>query len=175
MKTHRDTLVETVLAGQQSITSSAQSATAAYWLRLDLTMTQLKSVFALHRQGPMPVGGLAEALSVGLSAASILVDKLVQQALAERHEDPKDRRRTVVTLTPGAEQLVIQLRQGSSQFLRKLCSQMADDDLQALAQGVSALATIGRAQTRTGLSSDCQGKVLEREMDYKRVPRSKKR
>jgi DNA-binding MarR family transcriptional regulator len=148
MRTQRDLLIDQILEAQNSILRAAQNATDASWLRLDLTMAQLKALFALHQHGAMAIGHLAELLDVGLSAASILVEKLVQHSMVERREDPADRRRSVVRLTAGGEQLITQVRQGSHTLFREWCTRLSSTDLKALAQGFDALAQVALAQSQ---------------------------
>jgi DNA-binding MarR family transcriptional regulator len=148
MRTQKDLLIDQILEAQNSILRAAQNATDASWLRIDLTMAQLKALNALHQHGAMAIGHLAELLDVGLSAASILVEKLVQHSMVERREDPADRRRSVVRLTPGGEQLITQVREGSHQLFREWCARLNSTDLKALAQGLDALAQVAMAQSQ---------------------------
>src|SRR3954463_2155864 len=57
------------------------------WLELDLTMSQVRAMIALSQRESMSIGTLAELLGIGISAASQLVERLVQQGLVERRED----------------------------------------------------------------------------------------
>ena len=95
--------VEAVLQAQQGVMRTLFESSADEWLGLDFTMAQLKALFALQHSGEIPVGGLAERVRVGLPAASIMVEKLVQLGLVARREDPQDRRRTLIALTPEGE------------------------------------------------------------------------
>ena len=68
------------------------------WLLLDLTMAQLKAVILLVQSGGLRSRELADGLGVAPSAATPLVDRLVEQKLAQRHHDPDDRR--IVRIRP---------------------------------------------------------------------------
>ncbi|MDI3317089.1 MAG: MarR family transcriptional regulator [Bacillota bacterium] len=116
-----------------------QGADASGWLALDLTMGQVKGLFALVRHGPMPVGRLAEVLGVSEPTASALVDRLVRLELARREEDRRDRRRTLVSLSARGEEQVAALRHGSQRWLERSLDLLADEDLEALARGLEAL------------------------------------
>src|SRR6185436_14811725 len=61
------------------------------WRYLDLTMAQLKAVMLLCRTGRARSRELADGLGIAPSAATPLVDRLVEQKLARRVDDPKDR------------------------------------------------------------------------------------
>jgi DNA-binding MarR family transcriptional regulator len=76
------------------------------------------------------VAALAVALHCDRSNVTAMVERLVQRGLAERHEDPHDRRSKVVQLTAaGAEMRLTVMRQlhDDSAF-----SALADDELAAL-------------------------------------------
>ncbi len=134
------------MEAQQTIMKALMENSASEWLQLDLTMGQVKALFALRCVKAMPIGGLAERLKIGLPAASSVADKLVQLELAERHDDPSDRRRTFIELTPQGEQLLNRLHQGRHNQLRAWLAQMHEADFAALAQGLEALVEIISAE-----------------------------
>src|SRR5215470_14883981 len=72
---------------------------APVWLQTDMTVAQLRALFVVADFGPIPIGGVAARLGIGLPAASSLVDRLVDQGLVKRREDPADRRRTLAEPT----------------------------------------------------------------------------
>ena len=141
----RDQLIDNALQAQKQIVQAMHAAAEPTWLQLDLTMAQLKGLFALA-DGPMSIGQLAEALGSGKPAASILVERLVQLGLVERAEDLLDRRRTIARVTSQGEELVARLRQGGRDRLRAWLSRLGDDDLAALVQGLQALATVASGE-----------------------------
>lgn len=147
METDRKLLVEKVLQTQKTLFLAVQAAGLSPWLELDLTMSQLKGLFLLATDGPMMVSQLGSALGIGKPAASILVDRLVQLGLVERTEDIADRRRTLVQLSPRGEELVRQLHQGRYERWSAWLNQLSDDDLNALIQGLSALAKVATADS----------------------------
>jgi MarR family transcriptional regulator, organic hydroperoxide resistance regulator len=135
----RDQLIDNALQAQKQIVQAMHAAAEPTWLQLDLTMAQLKGLFALA-DSPMTIGQLADVLGSGKPAASILVERLVQLGLVERAEDALDRRRTIARVTARGEELVARLRQGGRERLRTWLSRLGDDDLAALVQGLRALA-----------------------------------
>ena len=135
----RDQMIDNALQAQKQIVQAMHAAAEPTWLQLDLTMAQLKGLFALA-DSPMTIGQLADVLGSGKPAASILVERLVQLGLVERAEDALDRRRTIARVTARGEELVARLRQGGRERLRTWLSRLGDDDLTALVQGMQALA-----------------------------------
>jgi DNA-binding MarR family transcriptional regulator len=130
---------------------------APAWLHTELTFAQLRALFTLADYGPTPIGRVAGRLGIGLPAASSLVDRLVEQGLVRRREDPLDRRRTLAETTGAGQALAQRLRQGSREALRAWLEQMDGDDLAALVRGLEALFSIGGASGRRVVEGDRVG------------------
>ncbi len=141
MNGRHDSLVDEALRAHKEVIQAAHATTESCWLHLDLTITQLKGLFALADEGEMIVGRMAEALRIRRPAASILVEGLVQLGLAERIEDPADRRRAIVRLSSRGDELAGMLQQGERRHMRAWFTRLDDDDLAALTHGLRALTT----------------------------------
>ena len=140
METH-DELVEKILELFKGFARSRQGI-APVWLEAGLSIAQLKTLMVLSCEGRSAIGQLADTLSVSLPTARHLVDRLVHAGLPERAEDPTDRRRMLVQLTPGGEDLCGRLRQGNQQPFRLWLTQLSQEDLAALYQGLQALTRV---------------------------------
>jgi DNA-binding MarR family transcriptional regulator len=149
MDIDRQTLIEEAQRSQRLVFMAIQQVAMPYWLQLDLTMAQLKGILTLASTGSTTVSHFATILQIGRSAASLLVDRLVQDGLVERTGDTEDRRRTLIRLSPRGEDLVAQLRQGRGRLhpLAAWLQRLSDNDLLALTQGLRALAHEARAAT----------------------------
>jgi len=108
-------------------------------LSLELTMGQLKAMVTVTMYGPQPVGELGRRLGISEPAASLLVDKLAELGLAVRERDPLDRRRTLVTATPTAEELSSRLREGRHEPVARWLSALSTTELKGLASGLNGL------------------------------------
>jgi DNA-binding MarR family transcriptional regulator len=140
--TNREQTVDRITQVWRDIFRAINFLDMPEWLSLDLTMAQLKALFALAGGGPMPVGALGQALGVQLPAASHAADSLVRLELARRYEDPEDRRRTFVELTPRAQTLIEAMREGRRGLFRGWLAELSDDDLAALLRGLQAVADV---------------------------------
>jgi MarR family transcriptional regulator, organic hydroperoxide resistance regulator len=136
----REQMISDIVRASQAVFRALNPYTASEWLGLELTMAQLKALFALAGQEPMTVGALGQALQIQLPAASHAVKSLVRLGLAQRLKDENDLRCTYIHLTPYAEDLVDQLRQGSRDAFRSLLAGLTDDELAAAQRGLGALA-----------------------------------
>ncbi len=65
----------------------------------NISMSQIGTLFHLQRKGIMGVTDVGAHLGITSAAASQMIEKLVQQNLIERTEDPHDRRVRQLTLT----------------------------------------------------------------------------
>lgn len=143
---HHALIVEAIET-HNTIFRAFQAQTTPEWLRLDLTMAQLKAVLVLAYERSVTIGTLAQRLGVGLPTASHLTERLVQAGLAERIEDSADRRRTLAQLSAQGHELVAQLRQGSDDQLYGYLAQLSADELSGLLQGLHGLARVVAAPT----------------------------
>jgi DNA-binding MarR family transcriptional regulator len=144
----RDALVERTMERWSALFHALQAASGPAWPAVELTLTQLKALFTLAGEGRRTVGELARDLGIGHAGASLVVDRLVRLGLAERSEDPADRRRTVVRLSARGEDLVARLRQGRREQIRRWLERLSERDLTVLAEGLRAL--VAAAETDAG-------------------------
>ncbi len=147
MSIDREHLIEDAFRAQHEVFSAVMAAATPFWLGLDLSMAQVRGLMILAASESTTVSQVAERLGIGRSATSLLMERLVQAGLVARAEDTRDRRRTLVRLSPRGEELMSRLRQGEGKPmpLKTWLSRLSDPDLVALAQGVSALAAEVRA------------------------------
>lgn len=110
------------------------------WLRLGLPAAQLKALVTIASGGGLSITGLATSLGIGEPAASQVVEQLVRRGYVAREQDREDRRRAVVTVTDAGRELVSELRQGRREHVHEWLASMSDDDVHALARGLTALA-----------------------------------
>ena len=109
------------------------------WIRLGLPAAQLKALVTIASGDGLSITGLAMSLGIGEPAASQVVEQLVQRGYVARKQDPVDRRRAVVTVTESGRDLVSGLRLGRREHVHEWLASMSDDDVSALARGLSAL------------------------------------
>src|SRR5687768_14596787 len=91
-----DRLLELTVLFQQDLSSSLGP--------MGLTPARAHLLWELHHRGPSHQQALATALDVSARNVTGLVDAVEAAGFAERRPHPRDRRATLVTLTPrGAE------------------------------------------------------------------------
>ena len=134
---------------------------APEFLEIAITMPQAKLLYLLGASGDLHMSELVLRLGVSLSTISGLVDKVVDQGLATRREDPVDRRQVVVGLTPTGRDFIDRFRELNARQMRELLELLGDEDLArvkdtlaALAAAASRLAALkAPASARTSVAS----------------------
>jgi DNA-binding MarR family transcriptional regulator len=104
-----------------------------------LSMSQLGALFQIRRRGSSGVTDLGDDLGVTSSAASQMLERLVQQGLILRSEDPSDRRVKQIVLTEKGIQVLqesIRARQG---WLSDLAETLSDAEKEAIIAALNIL------------------------------------
>lgn len=65
----------------------------------DMSFSQLNAIYRLYRNGSQTIAQIAAGADLSHTAASRMVDRLVQAGIVERNEDPANRRQKRVELT----------------------------------------------------------------------------
>ncbi len=112
------------------------------FLGVDITMSQAKIVLLVVGAGELHMAELVRRLGTSLSTVSGHVERLVEQGLVARRDDPADRRQVVVTATPAALELAERFDQINSRQLRLLMDRLTPEERGDVAR---AFAHLGRA------------------------------
>ncbi len=85
-----------------------------------VSMPQIGAMFHIRQRGACGVSAVGDELGVTSAAASQMLDRLVQQKLIERSEDPSDRRNKQIVLTEKGHALLQQSVRARQDWLREL-------------------------------------------------------
>ena len=119
------------------------------WIELSLTIAQLKSLFFIVDKGTTNFKKLAEALSVTPPNITGIIDRLVEQGLVSRTENPEDRRVILLQATDKGRQLLNTLKENRTNQMMQILANLSTEELAALALGLSALLKAAKADTNT--------------------------
>ncbi|GAA3262202.1 MarR family winged helix-turn-helix transcriptional regulator [Nonomuraea helvata] len=100
----------------------------------NLTIRQLHVVMLLSLNGSASGQDLAHHLGVSLGTVTGIVDRLVAQGLATRHEDPQDRRVRRVELSPAGTALIEEINNAGFEHYRRILDHLDTDTLRSLEQ-----------------------------------------
>jgi DNA-binding MarR family transcriptional regulator len=98
-----------------------------------VTLHQLGALRHLVKHGPLTMNDIATRMEISPSAATQLVDRLVQHGLAERAPDPDDRRALRVAASGSALAAVRAFEKERSKQLAALLASLSEDELDVIA------------------------------------------
>jgi MarR family transcriptional regulator, organic hydroperoxide resistance regulator len=136
----RNLVIEQAVTAYLAFWATLLQEADPFWFQVDLTIAQAKCLVLLEIRKEITIGGIADALNVARPSASILVEQLVQARFATRVEDPADRRRSLVRLTPDGRDLANRLLFDKEQLMARSFAALQPSELTALAVGFKALA-----------------------------------
>lgn len=128
------------------------------WMGLNLTVPQLKSLFFIANHRDTSPGKLAVALGVTPANVTGIIDRLVEQGLVLRKENPNDRRALVLRVTEKGEALLANLRERRTTRMLEILSHMSAEDLSYLARGLASLVEIAEIMDREKWQNNQQSK-----------------
>ena len=135
----KEELIETILQLTDRAFRELLPMVPKEWLRLDLTMPQLKVVFFLFIGGPSRMSEIATALDVSLATATGVVDRLVERGIVLREGHPEDRRVVICRLSEKGEKLISGLWHLSRERAAELMSALPSSKLQLMTESLKAL------------------------------------
>ena len=110
-----------------------------YAREIGLSMSQHGALFHLNSMGTSGVTDLGEHLGVTSAAASQLLDRLVQQDLIQRSEDPHDRRVKQIVMTDKGCRVLNDGVRARQAWLDDLANTIPDDEKEQILIGLDAL------------------------------------
>lgn len=113
--------------------------TIRYARESGLSMSHIGAIFHVHRIGSCGVTEIGEHLGVTSAAASQLLDRLVEQGLVERSEDPEDRRVKRIKLTEKGQLLFEEGVRARQRWLDDLAMTLSDQERDTITSALSTL------------------------------------
>jgi DNA-binding MarR family transcriptional regulator len=153
---NRSEIVDTVVKAYMELFVAMQFNAVSHWLMLELTFAQARALFMLAARKELTVSQLAKLLDVGKPTASILVQQLVERELVTRTEHEMDRRQTIIRLSPKGEQIGAGRRMEREKQWQRWLVQLSDEELTALAHGLSAIVVVVKKELENDLQQGTQ-------------------
>jgi DNA-binding MarR family transcriptional regulator len=120
-----------------------------------LSTPQIHALMYIFHAGECQVSEIGDLADVSNAAASQLVERLVQQGLVNRREDPKDRRNKLITLSEIGRGLFHESVM-SYRFLMEIMALLTPEQRQAVHDGFMLLAQAGRQLQKAHESEENQ-------------------
>jgi DNA-binding MarR family transcriptional regulator len=103
------------------------------------SMSHLGAMFHIHNIGSCGVTDLGDHLGVTSAAASQMLERLVQQELILRTEDPNDRRVKQIVLTDKGNRVLEEGIRARQRWLDDLAETLSDDEKETIMLGLNIL------------------------------------
>jgi DNA-binding MarR family transcriptional regulator len=104
-----------------------------------LSMSQVGALFQLSHRGMSSVSNIGGRLGVTSAAASQMLDRLVQQGLIARSEDPNDRRAKQVVLTERGGRFIDEAMKARQRWFQSVAEEMSAKERQTVVAGLRIL------------------------------------
>ena len=111
-----------------------------------LSLPQFRALAFLDRNPGCCLSEVAVHLGVARPTASVIVDRLVRRRLVVRNDDPQERRRIVLTLTPEGTRLLHQARNATRSWIATLLAESSETELRQIAEGLMLVGEAFRAK-----------------------------
>lgn len=133
-------LIKEIVRLQKQIGHAVGQHALSSWMDMSLTIGQLKSLFFIDSERTTNLRKLAAFLGTTPPNVTGIVERLVEQGLVTRQDNPDDRRMLMLQTTDKSKALLAKLRENGINRLSGILAQLSLADLSALAQGLTALA-----------------------------------
>lgn len=143
--------VEAVLAASRVLVGVAVRSLAP--VENTVTLTQFRALVIMASRGPMHLAALAKAMQVHPSNATRACDRLVASGLANRRDNPADRRHLLLTLTSPGRQLVDGVTDRRRAAIQQILQRMPPAACTPVAAGFARFAAAGGEPEHTDLWS----------------------
>ncbi|WP_309571465.1 MarR family transcriptional regulator [Deinococcus sp.] len=131
----------------------------------ELSFSQVTALHQLRAHAALSIGGLADLTGLSLPAASHLTDRLVQRGLAERRENPDDRRAKMLALTPAGHDFLDHMDRRINETYQQVFARVAQPLIEVAADNLEAVlrelrSQDQRSQDQRGGPASPQGPAL---------------
>jgi DNA-binding MarR family transcriptional regulator len=111
-----------------------------------VTVAQCHVLLEVEASGEAAIGTLADSLELDASTLSRTVDGLVRAGLIERREDPENRRRQLVRLTPAGREKADFINGSCDSFYRDLLRRLPEGQANAVLSALPLLVEAFRTE-----------------------------
>lgn len=132
--------IERIASIYATLMHRVASAHAPEFVGVGVTMSQAKVLYLVQAEPDIRMSGLAARLGVTLPSLSGVVDRLVDQGLLTRRDDPADRRQALVRITDAGIGELELFRELNDRQVRNLLARLDPVDLDVVERALHVLA-----------------------------------
>ncbi|MDB5081036.1 MAG: yfiV [Chloroflexi bacterium] len=142
MDEKRQKINQHVVEYQKIFMQAMQGGPMPEFLGSDMTMPQFKILFLLQSRGRLRMSEIAHALGKNISTATGIVDRLVEQNIIQREEDPEDRRAVLTRLTSHGQELYETFSRSRQQNIQRILDRLTTEELAVIEQAMRLMARV---------------------------------
>lgn len=135
----RETLIDLLFEVMNKFRGFSMHNNIYFARQNNLSMSQMGTMFRLHRNGPTGVSQIGSELGISSAAVSQMLERLVQQGLVQRTEAPNDRRAKVIDLTPLGRQMVDEVHGGVRRSIMQVIFEMDNEEAQKVSEALTLI------------------------------------
>jgi DNA-binding MarR family transcriptional regulator len=136
--------IERAIAGYTQLVELLSASRTPEFPDPQVTMAQMRVLMVLAAVGEARMSDLAQQVGISPSTLSSLVDRLVEGGLANRLDDPRDRRSVLVALAPAGSRMLDQFSELGSEALRALLEQLDAKGIVTVNKAIELLVAAAR-------------------------------
>jgi len=104
------------------------------WLQIDLkfSKSEIFAMLLVDRKKEITMTELADYINVSMSTANGIIERLVKKGYVKRDRSDSDRRIVVLQLTEEGSQLVLNLKEFVSRYLKMALEELTEEEVQSL-------------------------------------------
>jgi len=110
-----------------------------YWKNLEVPLAQLKSLLIISVRGSINTQGLAQELEVTPGNVTGIIDRLEEQGLILRSQNPGDRRINLIQLTEKGQDIIANIHESGVRQMAEILNHVTLEGLDCLRQGIELL------------------------------------
>ena len=142
-----DAEIDRAIAGYQELIEVISSTRTMELPDSHLSMSQMRVLMLLGGVGETRMSDLAPRLGISLSTLSSLVERLVEAELAQRRDDPRDRRNVLVALAPAGSAILDSFQELGLRQMRELLNQLDLEGIETVKRAIDLLVAAVRRIT----------------------------
>jgi len=123
-----ESLVKTIISWIEVFMRHSMRNFLLYSKQNGFSMTQIATLFMIHRKGTSCVSEIGDELTITSPAASQLLERLFQQGLILRSEDPANRRMKQIVLTDKGRQVLQESIDARQSWFVDLASTLSESE-----------------------------------------------
>lgn len=128
-------LIQEIVELQRQINRDMRQHTLDAWMGINLTVPQIKSLFFIANEGTTNFTRLASALGVTPANVTGIIERLVEQGLVSRQENPDNRRSLTLQVTEKGENTIANLRERRAGRTTQILAHLSVPELNVVLHG----------------------------------------